>query len=325
MPRAVVCRTNGDFESLKLETVPSGSLGDAQVRVALHAAGLNFPDVLMVKGTYQHKPPLPFVPGMEAAGIVSEVGPKAAGFKAGDRVMVSLMPGGYSDEAVVSPDRLAALPDHYSFEEGAVFRVGYTTAYHALIERSALKPGETLLVHGAGGGMGLAAVELGKVLGAKVIAAASSDDKLRAAKHKGADHTVRYGDGPFPDAVKSLTGGKGADVVFDPVGGEVLEQSLRCIAFGARILVIGFTGGIGLARTNLLLIKGATLMGTRAGETARRNPQLAEARRVGMARLVEEGKLRPYISARFPLERFVEGMRLLQDRKAVGRIVLTTR
>jgi NADPH2:quinone reductase len=325
MPRAVICRTHGSFESLALETVPSPPLADSQVRVALQAAGLNFPDVLMVRGTYQHKPPLPFVPGMEAAGIVSEIGPKAVGFAVGDRVMVGLMPGGYADEAVVSPDHLTRLPDHYSFEEGAVFRVGYTTAYHALIERSALVAGETLLVHGAGGGMGLAAVELGKVLGATVIAAASSDDKLAAARQKGADHTVRYSDGPFPEAVKGLTGGKGADVVYDPVGGEVLEQSLRCIAFGARILVIGFTGGVGLPKTNLLLIKGATLMGTRAGEAARRNPKLAAARRDGMARLLADGKLRPHISARFPLERFADGMRLLEDRKAVGRIVLTTR
>jgi NADPH2:quinone reductase len=276
----------------------------------------------MAAGEYQLKPELPFIPGMEAAGEVIEVADGVTGVSAGDRVIVKLRHGGYSDEAVVTPSQLTPLPSTFDYAEGATFLAAHGTAYHALVDRGEIQRGEVLLVHGAGGGVGLAAVELGKLLGANVIAAASSEEKLAVAHAHGADHLVLYGREPFRDAVKRITDGRGADVVYDPVGGEVLENSLRCIAWGARILVIGFTGGIGLARTNLLLIKGASVLGVRAGEAARKNPALGVARIKALGEWAEAGKIRPNISHRLPLEDYAKAMRLLMDRKAIGRVAL---
>jgi NADPH2:quinone reductase len=325
MPKAVVCREPGPPESLRLESFTSLPLAQGQVRVAIHAAGINFPDILMAAGEYQLKPPLPFTPGVEAAGDVVEIDGAAQGVAIGDKVIVKLRYGGYADEIVVAPSQLAPLPSTFDYAEGATFLAAHGTAYHALIDRGQIQPGEVLLVHGAGGGVGLAAVEIGKMLGATVIAAASSEEKLAVARAKGADHGVLYGREPFRDAVKRITDGRGADVVFDPVGGDVFENSVRCIAWGARILVIGFTGGIGLARTNLLLIKGASVLGVRAGEAMRRNPALGEARMKALNAWAEAGKIRPHISHRLPLEEWAQAMRLLVDRKAIGRVALMMR
>ena len=325
MPKAVVCRELGPPESLRLETFASAVLAQGQVRVAIHAAGINFPDILMAAGAYQLKPPLPFTPGVEAAGDVVEVDSAARGVALGDRVIVRLRHGAYADEAVVTPAQLATLPSTLDYAEGATFLAAHGTAHHALINRGQVQPGEVLLVHGAGGGVGLATVEIGKLLGATVIAAASSEDKLAVAQAKGADHLVLYGREPFRDAVKRITDGRGADVVFDPVGGEIFENSVRCIAWGARILVIGFTGGIGLARTNLLLIKGASVLGVRAGEAVRRNPALGDVRLKALNAWAEAGKIRPNISHRLPLEDYAQAMRLLVDRKAIGRVALMMR
>jgi NADPH2:quinone reductase len=308
---------------LRLETFASRPLAPGEVRVAVRAAGINFPDILMVAGEYQLKPPLPFTPGVEAAGDVIEVN-AADGIAVGDKVILKLRHGAYTDEAVVTASQLTPLPSNFDYADGATFLAAHGTAYHALIDRSQLQVGEVLLVHGAGGGVGLAAVEMGKMLGATVIAAASSEEKLAVAQAKGADHLVLYGREPFRDAVKRLTNGRGADVVFDPVGGEVFENSVRCIAWGARILVVGFTGGIGLARTNLLLIKGASVLGVRAGEAARRNPALGEERLKALLGWAEAGKIRPNISHRLPLEQWAAGMRLLVDRQAIGRVALMT-
>ena len=324
MPKAVVCRELGPPESLRLETFASAPLAQGQARVAIHAAGINFPDILMVAGEYQLKPELPFTPGVEAAGEVVEVN-GAAGVAVGDRVIVKMRHGAYADGAVVAPSQLTRLPSTFDYAEGATFLAAHGTAYHALIDRGQLRPGEVLLVHGAGGGVGLAAVEIGKILGATVIAAASSEEKLAVAQARGADHLVLYRREPFRDAVKRITDGRGADVVFDPVGGEVFENSMRCIAWGARILVIGFTGGIGLARTNLLLIKGASVLGVRAGEAVRRNPALGEVRLKALTEWAEAGKIRPHISHRLPLEDYAQAMRLLVDRKAIGRVALMMR
>jgi len=325
MPKAVVCRELGPPESLRLETFASAPLAQGQVRVAIHAAGINFPDILMAAGEYQLKPPLPFTPGVEAAGEVIEVDGAADGVAVGDRVIVKMRHGAYADEAVVATSQLTPLPSTFDYAEGATFLAAHGTAYHALIDRGQLRPDEVLLVHGAGGGVGLAAVEMGKMLGATVIAAASSEDKLAVAQRRGADHLVLYGREPFRDAVKRITDGRGADVVFDPVGGEVFENSMRCIAWGARILVIGFTGGIGLARTNLLLIKGASVLGVRAGEAARRNPASGDARLKALLGWAEAGKIRPHVSHRLPLEDYAQAMRLLVDRKAIGRVALMMR
>jgi NADPH2:quinone reductase len=324
MPRAVVCRELGPPERLRLETFASAPLAAGQVRVAVHAAGINFPDILMAAGEYQLKPDLPFTPGVEAAGEVTEAN-GAVGVAVGDKVILKLRHGAYADEAVVTPAQLTPLPQGFDYAEGATFLAAHGTAYHALIDRGQIQPDEVLLVHGAGGGVGLAAVEIGKLRGATVIAAASSDDKLGAARAKGADHLVLYGREPFRDAVKRITGGRGADVVFDPVGGEIFENSLRCIAWGARVLVIGFTGGIGLARTNLLMIKGASVLGVRAGEAVRKNPALGDVRLKALTAWAEAGRIRPNISHRLPLENYAQAMRLLMDRKAIGRVALMMR
>ena len=325
MPKAVVCRELGPPERLRLETFASVPLKPGEIRVAVHAAGINFPDILMAAGEYQLKPELPFTPGVEAAGEVIEAAKAAEGAAVGDRVIVKMRYGAYADEAVVMPSQTIPLPRTFDYAEGATFLAAHGTAYHALIDRGQLAPGEVLLVHGAGGGVGLAAVEMGKMLGATVIAAASSEEKLAVAQAKGADHLVLYQREPFRDAVKRITDGRGVDVVFDPVGGQVFEDSMRCIAWGARLLVIGFTGGIGLARTNLLLIKGASVLGVRAGEAVRRNPALAEVRIAKLLEWAGAGKIRPHISHRLPLERWADAMRLLIDRKAIGRVALVMR
>jgi NADPH2:quinone reductase len=322
MVRAVVCRELGAPEILHLENAERIALAPGQVRVAIHAAGINFPDILMVAGQYQLKPPLPFTPGVEAAGEVIEIA-GAPGVTVGDKVIVKARFGCYANEIVVTPDQLVPLPVTFDYVQGATFLAAHGTAYHALVDRAQIKSGEILLVHGAGGGVGLAAVELGKVLGATVIAAASSEEKLAVAKQRGADHVVLYGREPFRDAVKRVTDGRGADVVFDPVGGEIFEESLRCIAWGARLLVVGFTGGVGMVRTNLVLIKGASVLGVRAGEAVRKNPLLGVARQEMLARLAAEGRISPNISHRLPLEDYAAAMRLLMDRHAIGRVVLT--
>jgi len=323
MPRKVVCRELGPPGRLRLENFDSAPLAAGQVRVAVRAAGINFPDVLMAAGEYQLKPELPFTPGVESAGDVVEVN-GASDVAVGDRVIVKFRHGGYADEVVVTPAQLTRLPSTFDYAEGATFLAGHGTAYHGLFDRGKVQPGEVLLVHGAGGGVGLAAVEIGKILGATVIAAASSEEKLEVARARGADHLVLYSREPFRDAVKRITDGRGADVVYDPVGGPIFEESVRCIAWGARLLVIGFTGGIGLARTNLLLIKGASVLGVRAGEAVRRNPALGEARIRTLLEWAEQGKIRPNVSHRMPLEDYAAAMQLLVDRKAIGRVALIT-
>ena len=322
MPLAVVCRELGPPEALRLEEIARKPLTDGEARIAVRAAGINFPDILMCAGEYQLKPELPFVPGVEAAGEVIELRDRGSRVKVGDRVIVRLRFGAYAEEVVTSAASLVPAPPNFDDAEAATFLAGHGTAWHALVERGQLKRGDVLLVHGAGGGVGLAAVELGKHLGATVIAAASREDKLAVARERGADHGILYGTEPFREAVKRITGGRGADVVFDPVGGEVFEQSLRCIAWGARLLVIGFTGGIGLARTNLILMKGASVLGVRAGEAVRQDPALGERRMAALLDFAEQGRLRPNVSHRVPFADYARAMRLLINRKAIGRVAL---
>jgi len=325
--RRVVCRELAGPESLRLEEVPSPPLGPGQVRVALHAAGINFPDILTTFGKYQHKPPLPFVPGVEAAGEVVEVAADVRGVKLGDKVITRHRPpGGYADEAVLRPAVLHPLPAGFTYVEGATFFVGYHTAYHALVQRGRLEPGQVLLVHGAAGGVGLGAVEIGKLLGATVIATGSSDEKLAVVQARGADHVINYSREDFREKVKALTDDRGADVIYDPVGGDVFDQSLRCIAFGGRLLVIGFAGGrIPALPANLALLKGCAVVGVRAGENGRHHPEVSRANQQALLDWAAAGKLKPHISHQLPLERFVEAMALLTDRKAVGRVALLTR
>ncbi|ABD07903.1 Alcohol dehydrogenase superfamily, zinc-containing [Rhodopseudomonas palustris HaA2] len=322
MAKAVVCRELGPPEALRLEEIERKALKPGEVRVAIRAAGINFPDILMCAGEYQLKPELPFIPGVEAAGDVIETGEGVSDVRVGDKVIVKLRFGAYAQEVAVAASQLTPMPPNFDYAEAATYLAGHGTAWHGLVDRGQLKKGEVLLVHGAAGGVGLAAVELGKYLGATVIAAASSEEKLAVARARGADHGILYGAEPFRDAVKRITGGRGADVVFDPVGGAIFEDSVRCINWGARLLVVGFTGGIGLARTNLILMKGASVIGVRAGEAVRRDPALGERRIAALLDLAAKGVLRPNVSHRLPLAQWAQGMRLLIERRAIGRVAL---
>lgn len=325
MPRAVLCRELGPPQRHGIEDMPSPPLAAGEVRVRLHACGINFPDTLTILGKYQFKPPLPFIPGVESAGVVAETAPGVAGFSVGDPVITRQRTGGYADEIVLPASRLLPLPRGFSFAEGACFTVAALTAHHALVQRAELRHGETLLVHGAAGGVGLAAVELGKLQGAQVIATASTAEKLLIARNRGADHLVNYAAEDFVEAVRRITGGKGADVVYDPVGGEVTGQSLRCIAWQGRLLIIGFAAGtIPALAANRILLKGCAVIGVRAGEAGRQDPAVAAAAQKALVAYAGAGHLRPHISHTLPLERFAEGMRLLIERKAIGRVVLTT-
>jgi NADPH2:quinone reductase len=323
VPRAVVCREFGPLDRLALEDMPRRALAPGEVRLRVEACGINFPDLLIVQGLYQYKPPLPFTPGVEAAGIVSEVGPEVAGVATGAPAIVRMRTGAYAEEVVVPASAVMALPAGLSFAEGACVLVANLTAMHALVQAGRLRPGEVLLVHGAGGGVGLAAVEIGKQLGAHVIATASNDDKLRVARARGADHVINYRTSSFVDEVKHLTAGEGADVIYDPVGGDVFGQSLRCIAWGGRILVIGFASGtIPQVPVNRILLKGCAVIGVRAGEATRHDPEIGRKNLAEILASIRRGGLKPHISHLLPLERYGDAMRLLSTRQAIGRVVL---
>lgn len=323
MPRAVLCLELGPPERLRLEELQPAPLAPGEARIRLHACGINFPDTLTILGKYQHRPELPFIPGVESAGVITELAAESGAWRVGDRVITRQRVGGYAEEIVLPVQQLVPLPRGFSFAEGASFLVAAQTAYHALVQRAALAAGETLLVHGAAGGVGLAAVELGKHLGARVIATASSEEKRAAARERGADETIDYTAEDFVERVRASTDGAGADVIFDPVGGEVLVQSLRAVAWNGRILVVGFAGGtIPALAANRILLKSCSVIGVRAGEMARREPALAKAATTALLALAEQGLLRPHISATLPLARFADGMRSLMGRQAIGRVVL---
>ena len=323
--RAVVCDRLGDPSVLKIQDVPIPEIGPADVLIKVGAASVNFPDVLMLTADYQHKPELPFIPGMEGAGTISAVGADVKTWKAGDRVIFGVRPGAFAEYVKVpASGNLMRLPAGWSDAEGSAFRVGATTAYHSLIHRAALKPREALLVHGASGGVGMAAVQLGKHLGAQVIATGSDDARLAVVREQGADLVVNLKSADFVSIVKGMTGGRGADVIYDPVGGEILEKSMRAAAYGARLLVVGFTsGGPTKIMSNHVLIKGLSILGVRAGETARRaGSQFAKDYAVELPRLAGLGVMRPHISHRFPMERAADAFRVLIERKVVGKAVI---
>jgi len=317
-----VHQLSDDISVLQLDEVDLPPPGPGQLRVALKACSINFPDILMVQGKYQFKPELPFAPGMEGAGVVAAVGEGVTKFKPGDRVVAGLRTGGFAEEANVSAEACRAIPGNMDFAQAAAYPAAYLTAYVALVCRGHLQKGETLLVHGSTGGVGLAAVEMGKLLGATVIATSASDEKLKVVKSRGADHVLNVTRG-FREQVKELTGGRGADVIYDPVGGDVFDESTRCIAWNGRLLIIGFTSGrIPTVSVNMPLIKGFSVIGVRAGEYGRRDPEAGRANLEAIDRLAAEGKIDPYICARFPLERAVDAMRMLQNREAVGKVVI---
>jgi NADPH2:quinone reductase len=316
--KAVFCEKLGSPDDLVLREVHSPTPGAGEVKVALRACGVSFVDVLQIAGQYQVKRTLPFIPGSEAAGIVVQTGPGVEALQPGDPVLV---PAGFAEEAVVAAPQVLPLPATVSFEAGAAFRSSYTTAYYAL-QRGRLQAGEVLLVHGAAGGVGLATVDMGKLLGATVIATASTAEKLAVCKHMGADHVINYTQG-FREQVLELTGGRGADVIFDPVGGDVFETSMRCVAPFGRILIVGFTSGrAALAKTNHLLIKDAEVIGFTIGGLNRHNPAWAQQNLTILLGWLAAGRIHPYVSHRLPLAQAAEALKLITSRQVMGKAVL---
>ena len=324
--RAWICsQLSADFAGLRLEHRPTPRYGPGEVRVRVRAAALNFPDLLMSQGKYQHRPPLPFVAGMECAGEVVERDAGVDWPALGDAVCFGAHAGAFTEQLVAPASALRPLPRGFSMAEGAAYSVAALTAWVSLVRRGALQRGETLLVHGAGGGTGLAAVQLGHHLGATVIATGSSASKLAAARAEGALHTLQVEPGAkgLSDAVKALTDGRGADVVFDPVGGDLFDASLHCIAWGGRLLVVGFASGrIASMPTNLPLIKGFAVIGVRAGEYGRRDPERGLQNRQAVEALAAQGLFRPHIGARFAFQQLPEAYRAMAERRVAGKIVI---
>ena len=325
MVRAVRCHDWGTPEGLRLEEIEAPRPGPGEVAIEVAVAGLNFADVLMIAGQYQDKPALPFSPGLESAGRVRELGPGVEGFAPGDRVMAFTGHGAFAEVALAASADLHPIPEAMDFETAAAFGVTYGTAHGALTWHADLQPGETLLVHGAAGGVGLAAVEVGKALGARVIATAGGPEKLAVARAHGADELVDYRSEDIRARVKGLTEGRGADVVFDPVGGKVFEASLRCVAWGGRLLVIGFAGGtVQQIPANLLLVKNVAAMGVYWGSNRKFAPARVTAQFVELFAWYQQGKLKPHVSHRLDLAEATQALTLLTSRQATGKVVLTT-
>ena len=314
----VLCEAYGGPEDLVVKDVESPNPGPNEVKVALRARGVSYTDVLRIAGEYQVKDAPPFIPGGEAAGEILELGEGVEDLAVGDRVLCG---GGFAEETVQAASAVVKLPATIGFEAAAAFRSNYTTAYYAL-QRARLQPGETLLVHGAAGGVGLATVDMGKLLGARVIATARSMERLKVCTQLGADHVVDYSDG-FRDEVKDLTGGRGADVIFDPVGADVFDESMRCIAPFGRILIVGFTGGRpGLAKTNHLLVKDAEVIGFTIGALNRLDPQWARRNLDALVGWLAADRIHPYHSHALPLAQAADALRLITDRKVIGKALL---
>jgi NADPH2:quinone reductase len=323
--KAVLCKAFGPPESLVVEDVPSPTPGPGEVVMSVKAASVNFPDVLIIQNKYQVKPPLPFSPGSELAGVVKAVGDGVTGIAPGDRLMACTGYGAFAEEVLVDATRLLAIPAGMDFVTAASFILTYGTGDHALRDRGGLRPGETLLVLGAAGGVGSAAIEIGKALGARVIACASADDKLAVCRAHGADETINYATEDLRERIKALTGGRGIDVVYDPVGGPYAEPALRSVGWRGRFLVIGFASGdIPKMPLNLPLIKGSSIVGVYWGDFTRREPQRFAESMQQLERWYAEGRLKPHVSATFPLERASEALTLMANRQVKGKVVLTT-
>ncbi|HSW11496.1 MAG TPA: NADPH:quinone oxidoreductase family protein [Solimonas sp.] len=322
--KALLCKQWGLPETLTLEEVPDLQPKEYEAIVRVHAAGVNFPDTLIVQGKYQFKPEFPFSPGGECAGVIEAVGEKVKHVKPGDKVIAFTGWGAFAEQVAADARAVLPMPEGLDFVTASSFVMTYGTSYHALKDRAALKAGETLLVLGASGGVGLAAIEIGKALGAKVIAAASSAEKLAVCKEHGADELIDYSTEDLKERLKALTGGKGVDVVYDPVGGAYTEVALRSIAWRGRLLVIGFANGeIPKIPINLALLKGCAIVGVFWGDYAKREP-MNNLRDIGtLIGWMKEGKLKPHIAGSYPLSRAAEAIRLLMDRKVSGKLVVT--
>lgn len=321
--KAIVCNTWGLPDTLVVEEWPDPAPGPGQVAIKVEAAGVNFPDVLIVQNKYQFKPALPFIPGSELAGVVSVVGEGVTQFKAGDKVIAFAGQGAFAQQIVVPAQAAMPIPPGMDFDTAAAITLTYGTSHHAIVDRAQLKAGETMLVLGAAGGVGIAAIEIGKALGARVIAAASSDEKLAVCKDHGADVLINYATQDLREAIKGATDGKGPDVIYDPVGGEYAEPAFRSIAWRGRYLVIGFANGeIPKLPLNLTLLKGASLVGVFWGEFAKREPKSNAAAMREMMGWLAEGKIRPHISGRYALTDTPKALNDMAARKVTGKVVI---
>ncbi len=323
--RAVLCKDRNGPEGLVVEETEAPRPGPGEVAVQVAAAGVNFADTLIVAGTYQVKPPLPFSPGMEVAGVVRDLGPGVERVSVGTRVLALVDWGGYAEVAVARESSVYPIPAEMDFVTAAGFPITYGTGHGALVWRAALQPGETLLVHGAAGGVGLAAVEVGKALGARVIATAGGPDKLAVARAHGADELIDTRSEDLRERVKAMTDGRGVDVVFDPVGGDIFDSSLRCVAWGGRLVVIGFAAGrVPQIPANLLLVKNVSAVGFYWGSYRSHAPELVEAQFEALFEWYREGHLKPHVSHVLDLEQAAEAMALLTGRRSTGKVVLKT-
>ena len=321
--KAWICTELRGPDAQTWQASPSPEPGLGEVRVAIKAASLNFPDLLIVQGKYQMKPPLPFVPGAEFSGVVEAVGEGVKQLSVGSHVAGFAGTGGFGTHTIANAAVLMPLPDAFSFEDGAAFLCTYGTTYHALMDRAALKPGETVLVLGAAGGVGTAAIQIAKAAGAKVIAAASTDEKCALCQALGADATINYSTHNLRDELKTLTDGKGPDVIYDPVGGDITEAAFRSIAWRGRLLVVGFANGtIPALPLNLTLLKGASVMGVFWGEFARREPQNNAACLMQLAAWYMQGKIKPVIEHKLPMSQLKEAFALMGSRQVRGKVVL---
>ena len=320
--RALICRNWGDIDTLELGEMPAPEPGPGQVLLDIVATSANYADAIMVAGNYQTKPKLPFAPGLEGAGFVVKLGKGVENLNVGDRVMAKLAHGGFAEQAVAEASETWSLFDRMSFADGAAFAVAYLSAHVALRWQGRLEAGETLLVLGAAGGSGMAAVEIGKALGARVIGAASSEEKLQAILQHGADHAVNYSSNNMKEQVLELTGGEGADVCFDPVGGDLFDSALSSLGWGGRHIHFGFVGGVPRVPANRLLVKHRSAVGSSLRYFQSRRPDLLVQSMTELAAAYGKGAFNPAISHRLPLERGVDALRLLTDRKAVGKVVV---
>ncbi len=322
--RAMNCRAFGPVDDLVLEDMPTPTPGPGEVRLRVAGCGVNFPDVLIVQGKYQFKPEPPFAPGGEVSGTIAEIGAGVRDFAVGDPVIATTLWGGFAEELVTSTERLLRRPDSMDEITAAGFALTYGTSYHALVQRAAIRPGETLLVLGAAGGVGIAAIQIAKALGARVIAGASTPEKLEVARAQGADDLVNYSEDGYRDRLKELTGGRGVDVVYDPVGGPLLDPSLRSMAWNGRYLVVGFASGeIPKVPANLTLLKGCAVVGVFWGQFRRTEPELDAENFRALFDLHAVGRIKPLVSATYPLERAKEALHALAERRVTGKIVLT--
>lgn len=322
--RAILCETYGPPASLNLRDVPDLTAEPGKLIVRVHAAGVNFPDTLIIQGKYQFQPPMPFSPGSEVAGVIEQIGDGVTGWSIGDHVIAFTGWGGFAEQVVVDPGQLVRVPDGLDLTLAASFILTYATSYHALKDRAALQSGETLLVLGAAGGVGLAAVELGKMMGARVIAAASSKEKLAICAEHGADELIDYSSEDLRARLKELTGGQGVDVVYDPVGGDFSEKALRSIAWKGRFLVVGFAAGdIPKIPLNLTLLKGCQIVGVFWGAFASRERAQNEANNAELLGMLQDGKLNPLVSKTYPLEQTAQALDDMLARRVTGKVVVT--